>query len=99
MSGNFEVLPCGTQARLAAVEAERDALREILDDIPPIEAELAETSDKLHAMTVERDALLAALEKIAGFTMSHFMGRHDMALECVTVARAAIDAVRGGGNG
>ncbi len=27
MSGNFEVLPCGTQARLAAVEAEREALK------------------------------------------------------------------------
>lgn len=31
MSGNFEVLPCGTQARLAAVEAEREALRAALE--------------------------------------------------------------------
>ena len=31
MSGNFEVLPCGTQARLAAAEAEREALLEALE--------------------------------------------------------------------
>lgn len=28
MSGNFKVVPCGTLQRLAAVEAERDALLE-----------------------------------------------------------------------
>ena len=34
--------------------------------------------------------LLEVLERIAGFKLSDFMGPHDMALECVTVARAAI---------
>lgn len=37
-------------------------------------------------------ALLEALQRIAGFTMSQFMGPHDMALECVNVASAAIAA-------
>jgi len=35
--------------------------------------------------------LREALERIAGFTMSQFMGAHDMALECVNVAREALD--------
>lgn len=42
-------------------------------------------------MTTEQDPR-AALERIAGFTLSQFMGPHDMALECVNVARAALAA-------
>lgn len=43
------------------------------------------------AQQAESDALRSALEKIAGFTMSHFIRPHErMALECVTVARAAL---------
>lgn len=76
MSGDFEVVPCGTQARLAQVEAERDSMREILDHIPQVEAELAETSDKLHAMTVERDALLAEVERLT------LNGTHSCHAEC-----------------
>lgn len=30
------------------------------------------------------------LERIAGFTLSQFMGPNDMALECVNAARAAL---------
>lgn len=37
-------------------------------------------------------ALLEALQRIAGFTLSQFMGPNDMALECVNVASAAIAA-------
>lgn len=98
MSGNFEVLPCGTQARLAAVEAECDSLREILADIPPIEAELAETSDRLHAMTVERDALLEALRLIEmdARVMRPYVGQVTKLGE---IARAAIAQTKGGGNG
>jgi hypothetical protein len=33
-----------------------------------------------------------ALERIAGFTLSQFMGPHDMALECVNVAASALAA-------
>lgn len=36
------------------------------------------------------DALKDALERIAGFSLSQFVGPHDMALECVNVARAAL---------
>ena len=39
--------------------------------------------------------LLDALERIAGFTLSKFMGPHDMALECVNVACAAIAKAEG----
>lgn len=47
-------------------------------------------------LMTQRDELLAALEKIAGFTLSQFMGPHDMALECVTVACDSIAKVKGG---
>ena len=40
--------------------------------------------------------LLEALERIAGFTLSQFMGPHDMALECVLTAKAAITKATGG---
>lgn len=81
--------------RLAAVEAERDALREILNHIPQVEAELAETSDKLHAMTVERDALLAALRQIVE---QH--GQWNNGIWAANIARDAIALVKkGGGNG
>lgn len=41
-------------------------------------------------MTHPTDKLAEALRKIAGFALSQFMGPHDMALECVNVARAAL---------
>ena len=47
-------------------------------------------------LMTQRDELLASLEKIAGFTLSQFMGPHDIALECVTVACDAIAKVKGG---
>lgn len=55
-----------------------------------------ETVQELRAIHAQRDELLAALEKIAGFTLSQFMGPHDMALECVTVACDSIAKVKGG---
>ena len=92
---DFEVCPIGTLQRLAQVEAERDSMKEILDHIPQVEAELAETSDKLHAMTVERDALLEALDKIACFAPGY-----GEACEIIAkVARSAIAQTKGGGNG
>lgn len=68
-----------------------------------IEAADCYTADQIHerdAMWIARlDAaealnaqLLGALERIAGYTLSQFMGPHDMALECVNVANAAIAA-------
>lgn len=65
-----------------------------------IDTEYLEGDDSLphyaRRLMAQRDELLAALEKIAGFTLSQFMGPHDMALECVTVACAAIAKVEGG---
>jgi len=84
--------------RLAGVEAERDALREILDHIPQVEAELAETSEKLHAMLVDVDALLeacAAYSEWADKTVCT-----DPELRAIRQQmRAAIARVKGGGNG
>lgn len=47
------------------------------------------------ALIAAAPELLAALERIAGFTLSQFMGPHDMALECVNVAIAAIAKAKG----
>lgn len=93
---DFEVCPVGTVARLAQVEAERDSMREILDHIPQVEAELAETSDKLHAVEAERDALLVALKLIAATDPV------DAALDperAARIAYAAIAKAQGGSNG
>ena len=48
----------------------------------PVRA-LGRMHDRIAQMT-------AALERIAGFTLSQFMGPHDMALECVEVANKAL---------
>lgn len=68
------------------------------DGIPTEALEAAPRLDGAWAeLAAQRDELLAALEKIAGFTLSQFMGPHDTALECcVTVACAAIAKVKGG---
>ncbi len=54
----------------------------------------APIGDRFREIEQQRDELLAALERIGGFTLSQFMGPHDMALECVNVARAAIAEVK-----
>lgn len=66
---------------------------EVLEAVPSGPAGLLPMYARLQN---QRDELLAALEKIAGFTLSQFMGPHDMALECVTVACDAIAKVKGG---
>ena len=77
MSGNFEVLPCGTQARLAAVEAERDAFRK------GFYAGFAATGEGWNGEYPFQDTN----RRIAG----------DPDVEAAL--DAAIDAVKGGGNG
>lgn len=81
---DFEVCAIGTQSRLALVEAFASALRQ----------QAEQSAQRLAQVEAERDAVLIALEKIAGFTLSQFMGPHDMAQTCVTVARAASSAAR-----
>jgi hypothetical protein len=49
--------------RLTAVEVQRDALRQIVEDFPPIEAELQEVSDRAHRLETQRDALLETLKE------------------------------------
>ena len=46
----------------AELRAERDALRQIVADYPPIEAELGEVADSLFRAEAERDALRAECE-------------------------------------
>ena len=48
---------------LDLVKAERDALRQIVADYPPIEAELREVADSLFRAEAERDALRADAER------------------------------------
>lgn len=48
-------------------------------------------------LIAQRDELLAALRRIDGFTLSQFMGPHDMALECVSVASDALDKIEAEG--
>ena len=57
----------------------------VIKDAPDYEMGYAD------GVAVKRE-LLEALEKIAGFTLSQFMGPNDMALECINTARAAIRA-------
>ena len=49
--------------RTKKAEAERDALRQIVADYPPIEAELREVSDRAFRAEAECDALRAALQR------------------------------------
>lgn len=106
MSGNFEVLPCGTQARLAQAEAERDALRANYSKVCKLVADMHASAtgrpgegprlgviEDVTAVRVERDALLSAL-KLARSIIGHPYDAHSQMID------AAIDAaMKGGGNG
>lgn len=77
--------------RLAAVEVQRDALRQIVEDFPPIEAELREVSDRAHRLEAQRDALLEALKLIVEFVDAPTEGkRPDVFVMRISKARAAI---------
>ena len=93
---DFECMPTGTAARLAAAEAEREALKTENERLNGMlsAANWNRAQSEHNALRAECDAVLIALEKIAGFTLSQFMGPHDMAQTCVTVARAASSAAR-----
>ena len=83
MSGNFEVCPIGTLQRMAQVEAEVLSMRRCFEV----------TEQQRDRYKAERDALRAALEKIATVNAMDY--------EYVRWARAALrrDAAReGGGN-
>jgi len=91
--------------QVAKLKAERDALREILDHIPKVEAELEELSYLLRAAEAERDALKADAERYQWLRGNAYAGvnRHN---ECLWTIRglyekvgqsfdSAIDAARG----
>ena len=59
--------------------------------VAKLERELAEARK-------QRDKLMEALEDIASRRLNDHMGPHDMSLCCVTLAQAALAAVKGGSN-
>jgi hypothetical protein len=50
-------------AELRRLHAENESLRQIVQDFPPIEAELREVSDRAHRLETQRDALLGLLKE------------------------------------
>jgi hypothetical protein len=51
---------------------------------------------ELTAVIEQRDRLAEALREIDMARLDDFMGPHDMALKCVSIAREALAAVKGG---
>lgn len=90
-------------AEQAKIDAERAELRRQQAEAEAERKRIAaaETAKReqeaRHLQVVQRHApmMLEALEKIAGLTLSQFMGPNDMALECVNIARKAVEQVRG----
>ena len=80
------------KAERDAAMAERDALREILDHIPKVEAELEELSYLLRAAEAERDALKAEVERLKG--VGYDLIGQLMVLRATKQMTAFIDAAR-----
>ena len=102
MSGNFEVLPCGTQARLAAVEAERDALKAENERLYGMlsAASWHRAQEEHNALRAEREALLEACTAMLTFIERHApRGLQPEPGSPVAMARAAIALCKGCGNG
>lgn len=80
-------------AELRRLSAENESLRQIVNDFPPVEAELREVSDRAHRLEAQRDALLEVCK-----TLVALPGTEDWAATlrlAVEQARAAIKAVEG----
>jgi hypothetical protein len=99
---SYTNIPIGRLAREAAAElrrlhAENEALRQIVHDFPPVEAELREVSDRAHRLEAQRDALLEALKLAADFLehSTEFRIGHPGFEQAHAKARAAIKAVEG----
>jgi len=94
---DFEVMPIGTAKRLAELEAERDALKQTIHDEIDASATMATLIERLIA---ERDALLADAERYRWLRE-----KNGVAVDVIVFGTthgdldAAIDAVKGGGNG
>ena len=102
---DFEVCPIGTQARLAAVEVERDALKADAERLSDVVSKVNKHCDhlgiRLGEVIAERDALLSALLWIDKRCPQAFMDcplhtiHREMAHDAGACARAAIKAVEG----
>ena len=85
-------------AELRRLSAENESLRQIVQDFPPVEAELREVSDRAHRLETQRDALLEALRAIVHAAMVHAC-HHALSVDgqqFYDIARAAIKAVEEG---
>jgi hypothetical protein len=76
-------------AELRRLSAENESLRQIVQDFPPVEAELREVSDRAHRLETQRDALLE-VAKLA-LRMGQYGGVSPRTVE--DADRAAIKAV------
>jgi len=54
------------------------------------------TPREVHELREQRDRLAEALRKINVARLDDFMGPHDMALNCVSIARETLASVKGG---
>ena len=81
-------------AELRRLSAENESLRQIVQDFPPVEAELREVSDRAHRLEAQRDALLEALKQIEPI-LARMYGQQAAELPPMQIVRAAIKAVEG----
>ena len=84
--------PHAAAAELRRLVAENESLRQIVEDFPPIEAELREVSDSAHRMEAQRDLLLEALKKLDDFFETYRPDGHPVS-DPHELARAALKAV------
>ncbi len=78
-------------AELRRLDEENQRLRQIVEDFPPIEAELQEVSDRAHRLETQRDALLEALKSIVDYVDSPLeTKRPDVFFMRISRARAAL---------
>jgi hypothetical protein len=82
----FDMSATDRLAELHTAERQRDEARETAERYR-LEA---------NAMMMQRDRLAEALRKIDVARLDDFMGPHDMALTCVSIARETLAAVKGG---
>jgi len=56
----------------------------------------SEANSKIKKLQCERDVLAGALRQIDNARLNQFAGPHDMALNCVSIARKTLTSVKGG---
>ena len=84
-------------AELRRLHAENERLRQIVEDFPPIEAELQEVSDRAHRLVAQRDALLEALHDMLNAESDYpYGGMSESEIAAIGKARAAIKTVEEG---